>query len=368
MVTKKPLSAPQPCCCDRAAKRFKPRKKHLCIIVDDWERGYSVYKVDVEASDAAIDADAEPELSFPDPPVARFEDRHGGSWYFVTHGTKILAMQPSGHPAFPVFDTETNALAVCPWPRRRGNEVLLKPFFASVAGDLYLLRGGQFDLLGAAPPPPDSTSSREDAAWSWSRVPAPPPFGDSNCIMSFALHPDGQTLFVSQDQSTFSFDTEWQKWACHGKWILPFAGQAYFDSELDAWVGLCGHKGGVGHICSCEVSLVAADCRSLPSWKLGKDRLFDAESRRHLGANLVYMGDSKYCLIVSLTRGNEEALRRLHDYGYYPHDRVLAITTFGLKYNKQGELTTTQRKTRFYNVSDAHQLPESSWKPVAFWM
>ncbi|CAN6218951.1 unnamed protein product [Urochloa humidicola] len=350
-------------CCHRAAKRFKQEKKHLFLVLDDWERGYSVYKVNVDA----FDSDAGAPEPLPEPPVVRFEARHGGSWYFAANGTKILAMQPSGYPAFPVFDVQTAALTVCPWPRRGGNKVLLKPFFASVAGSLYLLRGCQFDVLPAAPPAPDSTS-RDNAAWAWSRVPSPPPFDDSNRISSFALHPDGRTLFVSQDQSSFSFDTERQEWADHGSWTMPFRGQAYFDGELDAWVGLCCHKGGDGYICSSDVAPVAANCRSLPAWKLGKDRLFDPGSRRHLGATLVYMSDTKYCLIESLARDDEEDLRRLHQDGYYPHRRVISVSTFGLKYNKQGELTTTQWKVRSYEMTDAHQLPEKSWKPVAFWM
>ncbi|RLN36301.1 hypothetical protein C2845_PM03G08150 [Panicum miliaceum] len=226
---------------------------------------------------------------------------------------------------------------------------------------LYLLRGCHFDVLSAAPPPPDT-------AWSWSRVPSLPPFDRSNRISSFAVHPDGRTLFVSQEQGTFSFDTESQEWAAHGNWIIPFKGQAFFDGELDAWVGLCCHKGGDGYICSSDVTPVAADCRRLPAWKLGKDQVFDAGSRRHLGSTLVYMGDTRYCLFESRARDNEEELRRLHRDGYYPHHRVLSVTTFGLKYDKQGELTTTRRKVHSYEMTDAHQLPEFSWKPVAFWM
>ncbi|CAN6183510.1 unnamed protein product [Urochloa humidicola] len=281
-------------------------------------------------------------------------------------------MQPSGCPAFPVFDVEAAALTICPWPRRGGNKVLLKPLFASVSGSLYLLRGGHFDVLPTAPPaPPLDSTSRNDAAWSWGRVPSPPPFNDSNRISSFALHPDGWTLFISQDKNTFSFDTVKQEWADHGSWSMPFSrGQAYYDSELESWVGLCCHKDGEGYLCTSDVAPVATDCRSLPvpAWKLGKDRLFDVGSRRNLGATLVYMSDTRYCLIESLARDDEEDLRRLHQDGYYPHRRVISVTTFGLKYDKHGELTTTRWKVRSYEMTDAHKLPKPSWKPVAFWM
>ncbi|XP_066392582.1 uncharacterized protein [Miscanthus floridulus] len=354
----------EPCCqCHRAAKRFKQQKKHLYLILDDWERGYSVYKVDVDAFDPS---DAGPE-SLPEHPVVRFEARHGRSWYFASHGTKILAMQPSPYPAFPVFDVQTTALAVCPWPGRGGNKLSSKPLFASVAGSLYLLRGGHFDMLSAVAPPPDSTYP-EDAGWSWSRVGSPPPFDHCHRIWSFVLHPDGRTFFVSHDRRTFSFDTESREWVSHGNWFLPFKDEAYFDAELDAWVGLCCHEGGLGYLCCCDVAPASADLTSLPAWKLGKDQLFDAKSRRHLGATLVCMGSSRYCLVESLARDDEEDLRRLHNDGYYPHRRVLAVTTFGLEYDGQGQLVTTQRKVRSYEMTDAHQFPDPHWKPVAFWM
>ncbi|KAG2645622.1 hypothetical protein PVAP13_2KG435300 [Panicum virgatum] len=273
-MSNKPLQREHDPCCHRAAKRFKQQKKHLYLILDDWERGYGVYKIDVDDFDSSA-AGARPE-PLPETPVVRFEARHGGS--------RRRSPSAPGHA-----------------PAGGGNEVLLKPLFASVAGSLYLLRGGHFDVLSAAPPPPpDSRSRREDTAWAWSRVPLLPPFDDSNRISSFALHPDGRTLFVSQDQSTFSFDTESQEWAAHGNWTLPIKGQAYFDGELDAWVGLCCHKGGEGYICSADVTPAAADCRRLPAWKLGKELVFDAGSRRHLGAKLVYMGDTRYCLVESL--------------------------------------------------------------------
>jgi len=222
-------------------------------------------------------------------------------------------------------------------------------------------------MLSAVAPPPDSTYP-EDSGWSWSRVGSPPPFDHCDRIWSFVLHPDGRTLFVSHERSTFSFDTESKQWASHGTWFLPFKGEAYFDAELDAWVGLCCHEGGLGYLSCCDVVPAPADLRSLPAWKLGKDQLFDAKSRRHLGATLVCMGSSRYCLVESLARDDEEDLRRLHDDGYYPHRRVLAVTTFGLEYDGQGHLVTTQRKVRSYKMTDAHQLPDPHWKPVAFWM
>jgi len=69
-------------------------------------------------------------------------------------------------------------------------------------------------MLSAVAPPPDSTYP-EDSGWSWSRVGSPPPFDHCDRIWSFVLHPDGRTLFVSHERSTFSFDTESKQWASH---------------------------------------------------------------------------------------------------------------------------------------------------------
>jgi hypothetical protein len=44
----------------------------------------------------------------------------------------------------------------------------------------------------------------------------------------------------------FTFDTKRLDWTYLGEWLLPFKGQAYYDGELDAWVGLCLYKEGVG--------------------------------------------------------------------------------------------------------------------------
>jgi hypothetical protein len=73
-----------------------------------------------------------------------------------------------------------------------------------------------------------------------------PPF-DSSCVSSYAVHPDGHTIFVSVTgyklnpglilpnhgdlSSTFTFDVESLEWTHVGDWILPFRGQAYYDHD-----------------------------------------------------------------------------------------------------------------------------------------
>jgi hypothetical protein len=134
-------------------------------------------------------------------------------------------------------------------------------------------------------------------------------------------------------EGTFSFDTERLEWTCHGSWQLPFSGRAYYLAELDAWVGICRHKGGTGHLCSSDVVPVGvgAGTTTMPRWKLGEERLFDRESPRHLGARLVHMGGTRFCLVEQTWHEDDDDIRHASEYptGSYvgPPRVVVRITT-----------------------------------------
>lgn len=233
-------------------------------MLDDWERGYSIHRLDVDAFDS-------PE-HLPEPPIARIESPHVRSWNFVSHCSKIFAMKPkASSPAIPALDAQTLCLSICPWPSCRADHVI--PLFVSVGGKLFLFLEDLTEFLGD-PPPYDS-----DAPWSWTTVSNAPPLPFYNAKVScYAVHPDGRTLFVSAGGSTFSFDAERLEWTHRGDWMRPFDGQAYFDAELEAWVGLCGERDRAGHLCSCDVTADAAEFTHPPSGKLCKDKLFDKEA------------------------------------------------------------------------------------------
>ncbi|KAL6635347.1 hypothetical protein ACP70R_028018 [Stipagrostis hirtigluma subsp. patula] len=73
---------------------------------------------------------------------------------------------------------------------------------------------------------------------------------------------------------------------------------------------LTGRGGFCRILCSCDVAPVTAELTGEPPWTLGKDKLFHKELQLHLGAKLLYMGDSKFCLVESLLhRDNEHMLR-----------------------------------------------------------
>nr|CAB3495328.1 unnamed protein product [Digitaria exilis] len=67
-----------------------------------------------------------------------------------------------------------------------------------------------------------------------------------------AAHPDGRTVPFSADGSgTFAFDAEAEAWARHGEWVLPFKGQAFYEGEAEAWVGLSWAHVGEGRRARC---------------------------------------------------------------------------------------------------------------------
>ncbi|PVH35788.1 hypothetical protein PAHAL_7G280100 [Panicum hallii] len=71
----------------------------------------------------------------------------------------------------------------------------------------------------------------------------------------------------------------------------------------------------------------------MPAWKLGKDLLCDRDSSTHAGAKLVYMGDSRFCLV---------ACRKAKDYASNPSLRAMDMASFVIKYNKDGDLRTAK--------------------------
>jgi hypothetical protein len=353
---------------------------------------------------AAGGIDAKDPEALPEPPVICVEAEHGQAALFTALGTRILALQRSAGAGVPVFDTATLGLAIAPRPQ--GNALARCPTLVAVGGDrIYGLEGTKaagaagdrelrhFEVL-RAPAPPGRT------LWSWSTVPAPPPFSPSS-VVCHAAHPDGRTVFFSTTEcaagskagggvtgtGTFSFNTQRLEWTCHGAWLLPFTGQAHYDAKLDAWVGIYGGDtengnddagAARGRVCSCGVVTPGRRRAPAPERKVGAEQLLFEDEKRHVGAALVYMGDSRFCLLecvkpkpraartkrVWKEKQPESNGHRLTD----PSGHLLHVTAFGLKYGDQGELTAAvaRRQRRSYAVPE--NAAEFLEKPVAFWM
>ncbi|RLN42546.1 uncharacterized protein C2845_PM01G28450 [Panicum miliaceum] len=376
----------------RTAKR---RRRHLYLVFDDWLWGYSIRKVDLSSDDsysdepphqhdAAISGDGA-ERRLP-PAVFRVEAQPGDSNCFAAaFGTKIIAMTPTivdgtpipaTHPlaprcVVPVFDVRTRLFAFAPRPKMN----LFNPIYFSVGEGLFVLSSGSFQLLR---PPAALEEPGGDLCWEWRELPKHP-FERMN-VTSYAVHPDGRTIFVSTSTATFTFDTAkvHRKWRRHGRWTLPFTCRAYFDGELDAWVGLHGDPDEIEGICACDVA--SSDPGSMdgqrPAWKLGKEKLLSEDpDEEHVGATLVYMGGrSKYCLVQCVSIDDDCADRTRNFYEFMDPESgetgscryLLRLTTFSLKFDKHGHLTAgNSRRVRYYRVPQA--VTDSALEyPVAF--
>jgi hypothetical protein len=272
-----------------------------------------------------------------------------------------------------VFDTEAAALAIGnPLP-----DTLLDAvnYFLTAGDALFafayysMRRPHSFEVMTATKDDDDDSIYRmirplcPSTDWSWQSVPAP--FTEHERIKSYALHPDGRTVFVSSSigaAGTLSIDTRNNEWRRHGEWTLPFELQGYFDADLDAWVGL--HADGQdGYICACQVpSRSGTTMQEPPSWKIAKEKMWSPwdQVAKGRGATLTYMGNSRFCLVDCVARDGLDFQDAFGDC----NGCVLNITTFCLRYNHEGKLRIINRNTTSCPVSK-HL---SSFSPIAFWM
>jgi hypothetical protein len=375
------------CSCGKVPGPANRRQgKHLYIVLDDWEAGYSIHKLDA-GSFFFSDSDDEGEHSgsgagglkrLPEPPAARLD--HSGrvdDMFIASLGSKILVANGvtcNEQACTLAYNTETAAMTTGP------NLLRNLCSLAVAAGEkqerkLYALlnqpdeNGGQtgvsFEVLSWVPC--GGVSSDKTHRWFWDIDPPPlAPFsGSEEGVAAYAVHPDETTIFLStkdknsrRRERTYSFDTTRGEWRSHGRWALPFLGQGFFDRELDAWVGLRrkDHRGYC--LCSCQVP--SRSGREELEWTTAKGKLFqEVPPESHLGATLTYMGDSKFCLVERVIHEDVE----LEDAS--PNGCALHVTFFGLKYNRKGELQATDRRT-----TNSYAVPRhlKSFSHVAFWM
>uniref|UniRef100_K3YXQ5 DUF1618 domain-containing protein n=1 Tax=Setaria italica TaxID=4555 RepID=K3YXQ5_SETIT len=359
----------------RASKIPSRRRKHLYLVVDDWERGYSIRKLDLSSDSDSDDVDEAngpdgrtgTELRLP-PAVFRLEAPRARSGLFAAFGTKIVATQLTPRGTIPMFDVRTRAFTF--GPRQEGQPNPCCTDFVQVGDNLYFIDDSCFMMLDPPPPPPKFAHPYIQIDWTWRGLPVPP-FDD--CPVSYAVHPDGRTIFFSTqgqtkkhtEVATFTFDTVCSQWTRHGAWRLPFRGRGYFDCELNAWVGLSGQPDNLGHLCTCEV--VSADANTTdghppPTCKLSKEKLFCVDpAEKHIGATLVYIGGrSKFCLVQCIATDDrkggvwEEVLPECLCYLY-------RVTTFSLN--------AVHHRLRSYRLPKiATEYCDHLEKPVAFWM
>ncbi|CAM0870339.1 unnamed protein product [Alopecurus aequalis] len=326
--------------------RSRRRRHHLHLVLDDWTKGYSIYKVDVADLDldvADLDAVATP---LPGPPVFRLESFHAGisSPWFSSVGGRIVMTRYNDEDDAPVllYDTTTRGLAVGP----------RYPAEASFAYE-YIPNGGAQDrlyLMGSSKFHRGEdhfqvlTQEEGRCRWAWSPL-RTPPFKISK-VACHAAHPDGRTIFFSVHGGggTYSFHTETQEWRRHGDWMLPFQGRVYYDAQLDAWVGLSDTCDGSekGDVRSCDVVPLTGEGPP-PAWKTVREKMVCEDRERTNKVALTHMGRSRFCLV-------EHRFRKGVDTTFVDNVYLFYITTFKLRYDKDGGLRATARRTRCYTM------------------
>uniref|UniRef100_M8BNX0 Uncharacterized protein n=1 Tax=Aegilops tauschii TaxID=37682 RepID=M8BNX0_AEGTA len=303
-----------------SGKKRRRRNKHLYLVLDDWIKGYSIHKIQSDSFDSDSDSDDQHSGAarhLPEPPALRLECPVGpvphSGMSFSALGTKICFTFMNQRCSL-IYDTKTDAL------------------------------------------------QHPTEGWSWKTLPPPPPTFRRR-VNSYALHPDGCTIFMTTANfmttpikgclGTYSFNTKDSVWRWHGEWALPYIEEAHFDRELNAWVGLRWD----GYISACQVA--SPSCHSTtPTLQLDcqttKEKLFCKDRQMHMGASLTYMGTSKFCLVECVKRERVEEGQELGD-----HDScVLHITIFGLKYNHKGELRITDHRSTRSFILDCQTTKE----------
>uniref|UniRef100_A0A0D9Z4G4 DUF1618 domain-containing protein n=1 Tax=Oryza glumipatula TaxID=40148 RepID=A0A0D9Z4G4_9ORYZ len=292
-------------CAGGEAKRPRPEQKHLYLALDDWEKGYNLYKVDVHAIGSA---DTEAESQLPEPPVLQLEAAKGArDVLFAAVGTDILAL----------------------W----------QPRYETTRTAVYDTATGRLDAAGLRHP----------------RALQP---------MRFVVASSAGARGLGKHHGTFSSslddDNEWTR---RGDWLLPFHGQGHYDAKLRAWVGL--HS--PGHVCTCEVpsttfSSVAAATSQPPAWQLvNAEHLFQEDHPERGGTSLVSTGDAEFCIVESVTPKWMDPVWDRDEIDEY----VLRVTRFRLKHDRHGQLRASSRCRR---ASYRVRKHDSVFAPQAFWM
>ena len=356
-------------------RKAKRRRRHFYVVMDDGE-GYAVRKFDLSPDFGSSDDDTADHQLLQQRTADVTEQRLPRavigldsltSAYFAAIGTKIMVTHgPLPDRAAPiVFDVRTRRLNHGPRP----SACPRNPIYLPLGDKLVSIDAGSTELLR----PPPNCSFIE---WSWDKLPEPP--FKCSAVTSYAAHPDGRTVFFSimnrDKATTFTLDTESEQWKRHGEWMLPFSQQAHFDPELDAWVGLSGYRDTRGYLCSSDVPPSLDKATSInkqrPAWKLGKEKMFGQDpAEEHTSAILAYMGRrSRFCLVQCFSVLDED-----YDDIYIankadrPRRHLLRLTSFSLKYDKNGDLqASSRRQVRCYKLPDVIAPIHNDLQ--AFWM
>ncbi|KAI4988579.1 hypothetical protein ZWY2020_030209 [Hordeum vulgare] len=354
----------------------KRRRKHLYLVLDDWDNGFSLHKMDALSLLDDSDDDGGRELErLPDPPAVRITEARQSPMLFAGLGTSIfvankIQRSPKVTGAL-VYDTETAAMAMGPAPPEN-----TCCFFVAVSrgetkdeklytlGKTYhrdrsehptghLVGVSVHALSWARSPAALAEPWLPSHEWAWESVAAPTaPFdGNEETVVSYAVHPDGHTIFFSTKTGVATCRHLFLRHEAAGVEVARGMGAAFHRAGLlrkgDRRMGraprgrlhllLPGRHGHAGSSAGVEEDGAEAVPRGRPGSAPGSHAHLHGQQR--------------------VLPGGERGAGGCRSWRAYGGGRgcALHVTVFGLKYNREGEVQATLRR-----VTKSYAVPSTS--------
>jgi hypothetical protein len=189
---------------------------------------------------------------------------------------------------------------------------------------------------------PSSDDDKTEQLWSWTDI-RRLPFTPAQ-VSSYAVHPDGRKVFVSVHRlryrpygdlaakirdGTFTFDMH--------RGVGPPVRRPSVLRPRAGRLGRALPQGRGRARVRLRRATAGRRVRDRARWNLSRDVFFDAkesgsEPEVYMGATLVYKGDSRFCLLATRMATDEDPSKRV---------RMVKMTSFAVKYDKEGDLRAT---------------------------
>ncbi|RCV08647.1 hypothetical protein SETIT_1G343500v2 [Setaria italica] len=298
-------------CSRRCGEHFDGRstEKHLYLVVDDWNSGYSIRKINLPSGS------------------------DGGGGVACLH---LSCARRRTIAAVPIIDVATRIVMLGP-----DTSCPSSPIYIPVGSDkLFAMDVSSFEICYSPLKP--------DGDWSWCELQMQP--FDCLEVSSYAVDNQEQTIFVSTKgatEATSIFDIGESMWKPYGHWAMPFN-----DPET------------LGYLYFCDMTKTSTGRRlcPYPDVKCSKVKVFNKNPavERHLGATLMYMRHCKFCIVECVSIDDVKADQALHELigaeassGSFYMYRVI---TFTIRYDKRADLRVKNYRTHCYE------------DPVAYWL
>ncbi|CAN6232985.1 unnamed protein product [Urochloa humidicola] len=335
--------------------------EHLYLVVDDWSSGCNIRKINLPSGSGEGAAQRLP------PAFMNLEAERGEGQYFTSaFGTKIMAMHPNtSEIPVPIIDLNKKTVMPGPWTNYPAH-----PIYFPVGSDkLFTLDIGTFEICRSQLKPDGMFPPLAESDWGWCQLQKPP--FDYLHACSYAVNEQKQAIFVSikgDTVATFCFDIRESIWTLYGQWALPFNGRGYYDRDLDGYVGLS-----LGYLYFCDMTRTDTDSGQspCPDVKCSKVKVFNTNpAERHLGATLMYMHHSRFCIVecVSIDDEADQALQGLSGAEASSGSIYMyRVITFTIR-NRRSDLKVKNYRVQCYKVPREATSEFIHNDPVAFWL